>query len=122
MGMPWPLALVVLLHSVPDAPVRTLERIAEEVAPSEVVDLAASDRAADALTLHISASFLWQELDGRQEQGWVVWATLAVRPEVWWHGHEEVAAPRACAALPRSLSPHLLGRALDALGCPEDAL
>lgn len=119
--MPLPIALTALLYAAPDVPLRMLERITEEVAPAETVDLSAAV-ATDALTLDISTSVHWLEVDGRLERSWVVWATLALRPEVWWRGHDEVAPPRACAELPRMLSPHLLARAMDALGCPEAAL
>ncbi len=115
------LALAALLHSVPDAQTRTLERLTEDLVPSEVGDLTAAGMAADALTLNISASFRWLEVDGPRERSWAVWATLAVRPDVWWRDHVEVAAPRACAELPRMLSPQFRERALEALGCPEGA-
>jgi hypothetical protein len=117
--MPLSLALAALLCSVPDANVRAFEPIAEDVADADALDVAARFVAPDALTLEISASLHWLAVDGRRQDGWAIWATVAVRPEVWWRAADEPVGPRTCAELPRILSPQLRARAIEALGCAE---
>lgn len=117
--MPLSLALATLLCSVPDTNVRAFEPIAEDIADADVLDVAARVAAPDALTLELSASLHWSVVDGRRQDAWAIWATLAVRPEVWWRAPDDAAGPPTCAELPRMLSPQLRARALEALGCAE---